>query len=152
MVRRVIFTASHPIIIIILTIAQTLTICLIIWMAQPSAWFAYILFLIFIGGIIVLFIYITSLASNEKFELKLITNQIKTGQVTLLASAAILLTTLTFKAEVTTTSIFAQILPIFSSLISQATVLIISYLLVTLIVAVKISRKIEGPLRNTIKK
>lgn len=43
-----------------------------------SFWFAYILFLIFLGGLLILFIYVTSLASNEIFSLsiKLIINLI----------------------------------------------------------------------------
>jgi len=36
-------------------------------LAITTPWFALVLFLIFLGGVIVLFIYIASLASNENF-------------------------------------------------------------------------------------
>lgn len=41
---------------------------------------------------------------------------------------------------------------IFTKIISITTLIIIIYLLLTLIVAVKITSKFEGPLRNVIKK
>lgn len=34
-----------------------------------SFWFSYVLFLVFLGGILVLFLYVTSLASNEIFSI-----------------------------------------------------------------------------------
>lgn len=33
-----------------------------------SMWYSYVLFLVFLGGVLVLYIYMTSLASNEKFD------------------------------------------------------------------------------------
>ena len=50
---------------------QTLLICLITGLIAKRFWFSYILFLIFLGGILVLFIYVTSLASNEIFTLSI---------------------------------------------------------------------------------
>lgn len=46
---------------------QTLLITLISGLFSYSYWFSYILFIVIIGGILVLFIYITRLASNEIF-------------------------------------------------------------------------------------
>lgn len=53
---------------------QTVLICLISGILRNTFWFSYVLFLIFLGGILVLFIYVTSLASNEifNFSIKLI--------------------------------------------------------------------------------
>lgn len=50
----------------IILIFQTVTTCIIAGTISKRFWFSYILFLVFIGGILILFIYISSLASNEK--------------------------------------------------------------------------------------
>lgn len=52
-------------------IIQTLLICSISNTINNSPWFSYILMLIFLGGIIILFAYITIIASNFIFNLKI---------------------------------------------------------------------------------
>merc|ERR1712221_33590 len=59
---------SHPLAIGLALLSQTILICLITGLSSSSFWFSYILFLIFLGGMLVLFIYVTSLASNEIFK------------------------------------------------------------------------------------
>nr|AGG84307.1 NADH dehydrogenase subunit 6 [Scirpophaga incertulas] len=53
--------------LIILT--QTLLMCLIAGMINSTYWFSYILFITFLGGLLVLFIYVASVASNNMFKL-----------------------------------------------------------------------------------
>nr|APT41560.1 NADH dehydrogenase subunit 6 [Trichophoromyia ininii] len=60
---------SHPLALGLMLLIQTLLISLIIGLMMKTFWFSYILFLTFMGGMLVLFIYITSLASNEMFSL-----------------------------------------------------------------------------------
>jgi len=60
-------TIKHPLAMGLILLIQTIFICLLRGLLIKSFWFSYILFLIFIGGILVLFIYVTSLASNEIF-------------------------------------------------------------------------------------
>nr|YP_009182737.1 NADH dehydrogenase subunit 6 [Heteropterus morpheus]AHH34388.1 NADH dehydrogenase subunit 6 [Heteropterus morpheus] len=60
---------SHPLSLGIMILTQTLMICLISGFMINTYWFSYILFLIFIGGLLILFIYISSIASNEMFNL-----------------------------------------------------------------------------------
>jgi len=45
----------------------TITNCVFIITCFERTWFSYILFIVLIGGLLVLFIYVSSLASNEKF-------------------------------------------------------------------------------------
>nr|YP_007627080.1 NADH dehydrogenase subunit 6 [Ommexecha virens]AGC22396.1 NADH dehydrogenase subunit 6 [Ommexecha virens] len=61
---------KHPMSMMILIILQTFIIGLISGSMMESFWLSYILFLTFLGGMLVLFIYITSIASNEMFQLK----------------------------------------------------------------------------------
>ena len=127
-------------------------------------WFSYSLFLIFIGGILILFIYITSLASNETFKISLnkkvliliiylfilllilsyildlkslILNTIKNFEnYSLIISKSILITN--------NRILLNKIFNFPTNLIS---ILIINYLFLTLIATVKITNIFKGPLR-----
>nr|YP_009045270.1 NADH dehydrogenase subunit 6 [Lexias dirtea]AHA03621.1 NADH dehydrogenase subunit 6 [Lexias dirtea] len=62
------FFVKHPLSMGLLILIQTLLTCLITGMLINTYWFSYILFLIFLGGLLVLFIYVSSVASNELFK------------------------------------------------------------------------------------
>uniref|UniRef100_UPI0031F362DA NADH dehydrogenase subunit 6 n=1 Tax=Pyrgodera armata TaxID=1964324 RepID=UPI0031F362DA len=61
---------NHPMSMMMTIIIQTLMIGMMIGPIMESFWLSYILFLTFLGGMMVLFIYITSIASNEMFYIK----------------------------------------------------------------------------------
>jgi len=63
--------SKHPLTIGLILIFQTLLIRLTSRINSINFWFSYILFLIFIGGLLILFIYVISLASNEIFNFSL---------------------------------------------------------------------------------
>nr|YP_010586313.1 NADH dehydrogenase subunit 6 [Lepidostoma fui]UZZ44088.1 NADH dehydrogenase subunit 6 [Lepidostoma fui] len=58
---------SHPFIITLMMIIQTFLMSLMIGMMNLSFWLTYLMFLIFIGGLLILFIYISSLTPNKIF-------------------------------------------------------------------------------------
>lgn len=58
---------NHPIMLMLAILAQVTLSAVTLYLTNPTSWASLILFLIYVGGLIVLFIYITSLASNEKF-------------------------------------------------------------------------------------
>nr|WMQ77842.1 NADH dehydrogenase subunit 6 [Lassaba albidaria] len=60
---------NHPLSIGLMILFQTLLMCLLSGMLIKTYWFSYILFLTFLGGLLVLFIYVSSIASNELFNL-----------------------------------------------------------------------------------
>nr|YP_009241029.1 NADH dehydrogenase subunit 6 [Shijimiaeoides divina]AMK46128.1 NADH dehydrogenase subunit 6 [Shijimiaeoides divina] len=62
---------NHPLSMGMLILIQTLLLCLTSGMLINTYWFSYILFLIFSGGLLVLFIYVSSIASNEIFMITL---------------------------------------------------------------------------------
>uniref|UniRef100_A0AAU6PTH1 NADH-ubiquinone oxidoreductase chain 6 n=1 Tax=Homidia sp. TaxID=3054010 RepID=A0AAU6PTH1_9HEXA len=141
---------SHPISILVSILLQTSIICLTLWILTKSSWFSFILFLIFLGGLMVLFVYITSLASNEMFKINYWDNSILMLTTLMLTLG---LTNFTFFNEMwsnMTFSILNKILMIFSKNMILPTLTIMSYLLFVLIVAVKISSMMEGPVRNFI--
>nr|YP_010586235.1 NADH dehydrogenase subunit 6 [Himalopsyche eos]UZZ43997.1 NADH dehydrogenase subunit 6 [Himalopsyche eos] len=57
----------NPLSMGILMLTQTLILSIIIAMKSQSSWFSYILFLTFLGGLLILFIYTASFSSNETF-------------------------------------------------------------------------------------
>nr|WAR51448.1 NADH dehydrogenase subunit 6 [Parasarpa dudu] len=63
---------NHPLAMGLLILMQTLFTCLISGMLINTYWFSYILFLVFLGGLLVLFIYVSSVASNELFKIHFI--------------------------------------------------------------------------------
>lgn len=65
---------SHPLSLLIIILIQTFILILIIGIISNSFWFSYILFLVFIGGLLILFTYIVSLIYNEKFNIKIKNN------------------------------------------------------------------------------
>nr|YP_010950973.1 NADH dehydrogenase subunit 6 [Thienemanniella curva]WML69314.1 NADH dehydrogenase subunit 6 [Thienemanniella curva] len=63
--------SKHPLSMGLILLLQTLFISLMASLSAKNYWFSYILFLIFLGGMLILFIYVISLASNEKFNFSL---------------------------------------------------------------------------------
>nr|ARH54777.1 NADH dehydrogenase subunit 6 [Trigonopterus sp. 7 AH-2016] len=62
-------TMNHPLSLGAILLFQTIFMALSTGLVFFNFWFSYILFLIMIGGMLVLFIYMTSIASNEQFYL-----------------------------------------------------------------------------------
>nr|ALF04098.1 NADH dehydrogenase subunit 6 [Eucryptorrhynchus brandti] len=60
---------NHPLSLGCILLIQTILISLASGFFYLNFWFSYILFLIMIGGMLVMFIYMTSIASNEKFNM-----------------------------------------------------------------------------------
>uniref|UniRef100_A0AAU7YRF1 NADH-ubiquinone oxidoreductase chain 6 n=2 Tax=Rhopalus TaxID=238590 RepID=A0AAU7YRF1_9HEMI len=58
---------KHPISMGITIIMQTLTICMITGLILGTFWFSYLIMITMLSGMLVLFIYMASVASNEKF-------------------------------------------------------------------------------------
>nr|YP_010430495.1 NADH dehydrogenase subunit 6 [Notobitus montanus]USS57992.1 NADH dehydrogenase subunit 6 [Notobitus montanus] len=68
MVLSLIFlTLNHPISMGITIIAQTMLVAVMTGLMLKSFWFSYIIVITMLSGMLVLFIYMASVASNEKF-------------------------------------------------------------------------------------
>nr|UHA56183.1 NADH dehydrogenase subunit 6 [Actinotia polyodon] len=59
---------NNPLSMGLMILIQTLLTCLLSGMMIETYWFSYILFLTFLGGLLVLFIYVSSIASNNMFK------------------------------------------------------------------------------------
>nr|QGR23978.1 NADH dehydrogenase subunit 6 [Drosophila borborema]QGR24030.1 NADH dehydrogenase subunit 6 [Drosophila seriema] len=150
----------HPLAMGLTLLIQTILICLISGLMTKTFWFSYILFLIFLGGMLVLFIYVTSLASNEMFNLSLKLTMI--CSILLISSILlILLIDKNYFSFFLTNNEMQNISNIYSYFPENSlslnklynfptnfvTILLMNYLLITLIVVVKITKLFKGPLR-----
>nr|QNV11635.1 NADH dehydrogenase subunit 6 [Platyptilia sp. DM741] len=59
---------THPLSMGLMILIQTFILSLLTGMMMKTYWFSYILMLTFLGGLLVLFIYVASVASNEMFK------------------------------------------------------------------------------------
>nr|YP_011010728.1 NADH dehydrogenase subunit 6 [Menippe rumphii]WPW47618.1 NADH dehydrogenase subunit 6 [Menippe rumphii] len=145
----------HPLSMGLTLLLQTVMISLSAGMTTYSFWFSYILFLIFLGGMLVLFIYVASLASNEVFSFSLLTFMLYLSMFFLLTIMCFILDPLLTSHSLnlppssinnnTSTPIIVSWIYSMNSM--YFTLFIILYLLLTLIVVVKITSIFKGPLR-----
>nr|YP_002327430.1 NADH dehydrogenase subunit 6 [Eriocheir hepuensis]ACJ44959.1 NADH dehydrogenase subunit 6 [Eriocheir hepuensis] len=147
---------SHPLAMGLMLFIQTVLISITIGISNFSFWFSYSLFLVFLGGMLVLFIYIASLASNESFSFSWITffcSMILTGLIIfivlfldpiLISPNSSSLSASSLKYFVSTPFIINWV---YNTPSMMFTIFIVSYLLLMLIVVVKIINLFKGPLR-----
>nr|YP_009350270.1 NADH dehydrogenase subunit 6 [Apilitermes longiceps]AQP26720.1 NADH dehydrogenase subunit 6 [Apilitermes longiceps] len=142
---------KHPMAMGMMLLMQTTMVCLISGTMYKSFWFSYILFMIMIGGMLVLFMYMTSLASNEMFSPS-------NKMMMLLPALPILMyimeTTINNKEmnthetmEENETTITTTVM--YNQMMGTMTTLLVLYMLMTLIVVVNIINVSKGPLRHT---
>nr|AMP43739.1 NADH dehydrogenase subunit 6 [Heleodromia immaculata] len=151
---------NHPLAMGMMLLIQTTLICLITGLLTKTFWFAYILFLIFIGGMLVLFIYVASLASNEMFSMSI---KLMISMMILILMFLIIIymcdKTILFSFfsnnEMTTIYNLNSFMPensinlikMYNYPTNLITLLLMNYLLITLIAVVKITNMNFGPLR-----
>nr|WGO58117.1 NADH dehydrogenase subunit 6 [Salganea quinquedentata] len=143
---------NHPLAIGLILLIQTVMVSTITGLIMQSFWFSYSLFLIFLGGMLVLFIYITSLASNEMFSLS------TKLMFMLLMIAPIMLLLLLNNYNLNNQEIYTFInmnnltmlplLKLYNQPTGMLTIMMVLYLLITLLVVVKITNIFKGPLRQ----
>nr|AGT59582.1 NADH dehydrogenase subunit 6 [Cryptoperla sp. WY-2013] len=157
----VIFTnMTHPLAMGLMLLTQTLMICLITGMMSQSYWFSYILFLVFLGGLLVLFIYVTSLASNEMFSLPSSTLIIYMIPTITLITINVLTDSLpwlnsSFNTDMASIMMFSpheeatlSLMKLYNQPTSIITIMLVMYLFLTLIAVVKVTKINQGPLRQ----
>nr|YP_009059114.1 NADH dehydrogenase subunit 6 [Filchnerella beicki]AGN71687.1 NADH dehydrogenase subunit 6 [Filchnerella beicki] len=151
---------NHPMSMMMFIIIQTLLIGLTAGTLMESFWLAYILFLTFLGGMLVLFIYITSIASNEMFQLKSI-SVILTGIIWLILTISLILLDKSLYIDLlknsdtslTTNNMNFQemtmsLSKIYNNPTFMITMMMMIYLFLALLAVVKITNINQGPIRK----
>nr|AII99342.1 NADH dehydrogenase subunit 6 [Anopheles cruzii]AND46673.1 NADH dehydrogenase subunit 6 [Anopheles cruzii]AND46686.1 NADH dehydrogenase subunit 6 [Anopheles cruzii]AND46725.1 NADH dehydrogenase subunit 6 [Anopheles cruzii]QEE94265.1 NADH dehydrogenase subunit 6 [Anopheles cruzii] len=151
---------SHPLSMGLMLLIQTFLTCLLTGIYVKTFWFSYILFLIFLGGMLILFIYVTSLSSNEMFNMSF-SLSLMSFMIFMFFMMIFLFLDKTLIEQFITNLEMEKILN-FNNLINEnmlslnkmynfpinmITLLLINYLFLTLLVTVKITKKFYGPLR-----
>nr|UQJ75141.1 NADH dehydrogenase subunit 6 [Rugitermes sp.] len=145
---------NHPLAMGMMLLMQTMMMCLISGLMYQSFWFQYILFMVFVGGMLVLFIYVASLASNEMFTLStkmmtvmtimmLLLMTMNSNYITINSSETMMYTTEMSNSIITMTN------KLYNLPNGNMTIFMALYLFLTLIVVVKITNVSKGPLRQT---
>nr|ASM82758.1 NADH dehydrogenase subunit 6 [Hestiasula sp. FS-2017] len=146
---------NHPLSMGLILLLQTILLSLISGFMSVSFWFSYVLLLIYLGGMLVLFMYVTSLASNEMF---FYSNKIF---LMIIITPFIFLFIYYFNFHYSlnsyenmennlllNTSTNNSFLKMYNQPINIITILIASYLFLTLIAVIKIINIYKGPLRQ----
>nr|UGS80162.1 NADH dehydrogenase subunit 6 [Anomopsocus amabilis] len=152
------FFSSNPLIMGFTLIMQTISMSILIGIMQKSFWFLYILILIFIGGMLVMFIYMTSILPNSK--MFLFNNKMKillpltfilffilffvNNLFTLNLSSLDLNLFLTMKENI----LLETTIKIFNSSSNMIMIFLVNYLLYCMIVIIKMINFSKGPLRK----
>nr|WGO57948.1 NADH dehydrogenase subunit 6 [Hemithyrsocera longiseta] len=143
---------NHPLTMGLILLMQTITISLLTGLISQSFWFSYILFLIFLGGMLILFMYVTSLASNEMFLLSykpiLISIPLTIIFIILFKSLPMTQNPDMINLLSTNNHLMMSITKLYNQPSGIITILMASYLFLTLIVVVKIINIYKGPLRQ----
>nr|CCI71921.1 NADH dehydrogenase subunit 6 [Metacrangonyx longipes] len=146
------FYSWHPLFMGVMIALQSVLVALIIYIFNSTPWFSYLLFMIFLSGMMIILIYVSSLASNltmKYFFLEL--SSITTFMVLFLFFANYYSDKNYFYDNSVNFSNLPNLIVFSSSVYSKYmylfTVLLICYLLMILILVVKNSLFTKGPLR-----
>lgn len=150
------YVIRHPIILNFIVILIGFLVSYLIFIMNSSAWFCYLLVIVFLSRIIIIFIYIASLVSNENIK------RVKLKFINLLIIFTFIFIFIFLnKNNVAIEKVFIRkyellknnnvieaIYKSYNSLSIEITIFLISYLLLVLIVAVKVASAKKRPLRS----
>lgn len=143
---------------------QTIFTCLLTGILINTYWFSYILFLTFLGGLLVLFIYISRIASNELFKNNFLIKKFFFIRLIIILLSRILFISklnwinFTFNDEINNFfyNLFfnnenkINLSKLYNNQTFLIIIIIIIYLFITLVTVVKITNIFFGPLRSSI--
>nr|YP_009743859.1 NADH dehydrogenase subunit 6 [Barbourion lemaii]QIE12615.1 NADH dehydrogenase subunit 6 [Barbourion lemaii] len=161
MLSMTMYFMNHPLSMGFMILIQTIMTCMLSGMMIKTYWFSYILFLVFLGGLLVLFIYVSSIASNELF---FISNNMKIMFIIMFTMLIFLqmffyknLIWMNLNINSEMNKYFNLFLfendnkinlnKLYNNYTAMLTMMLIIYLFITLIAIVKITNIFYGPLR-----
>jgi len=141
---------SHPLAIGVNLILSTLLIAATIGICFTNFWISYTLFLILLGALLVVFVYLSLLASNEKFK-------INNRYLVIMFIFIVPISIFSIEEKVNSreslesrNEIYLTLSKLFSIELYQTTIFLVLYLLFTLIVVVKNTKNDNSPLRRNL--
>nr|YP_004021862.1 NADH dehydrogenase subunit 6 [Ramulus irregulariterdentatus]BAJ24488.1 NADH dehydrogenase subunit 6 [Ramulus irregulariterdentatus] len=147
MLNMMFITMKHPLSMGMTIIMQTIIISLITGMMFKTFWFSYILFIMYIGGMMVLFIYMTSLMPNMLFKMS------KKSMMIIMLIFIMMTMMMNTKLMMQNNDIYNYLninmllIKMYNKPVNMTIILLASYLLFTMITVFKITESKQGPLR-----
>nr|ATD53088.1 NADH dehydrogenase subunit 6 [Coreidae sp. EMHAU-2015-Zz052308] len=152
MLNTILFmSATHPLSMGLHLIAQTMMTAMLINMMSKTAWFSFIVVIVLLGGMLVLFIYMASIASNEKFKMSTKMMPLMTILMIIMALIMIYTQEMEMPLKENNTYISPNLLMLnkmFNTKNSMITLMLMIYLMYTMIAINNIVKINEGPLRK----
>nr|YP_009230509.1 NADH dehydrogenase subunit 6 [Oedaleus infernalis]YP_009989191.1 NADH dehydrogenase subunit 6 [Oedaleus manjius]ALK03239.1 NADH dehydrogenase subunit 6 [Oedaleus infernalis]QNM40768.1 NADH dehydrogenase subunit 6 [Oedaleus manjius] len=151
---------NHPMLIMMIIIIQTMFISVMTGMLMESFWLSYILMLMFMGGMMVLFIYITSIASNEMFKIKFNKIIFIMCMMIILSITIYNIDKMMFSDMIKNTEMMnlnysinfkemsTSMMKLYNNPTMMITITMMIYLFITLLAVVKITNINQGPMRK----
>nr|YP_009306446.1 NADH dehydrogenase subunit 6 [Ricania speculum]AOP19362.1 NADH dehydrogenase subunit 6 [Ricania speculum]QNV47328.1 NADH dehydrogenase subunit 6 [Ricania speculum] len=148
-------TMKHPISMGSMLMIQTILVSNKIFKESNMSWFAYILFITIIGGMMIMFMYMSSIASNEKFsvtmkQLMLMTIIIAMTMIMMSESSMEQFNKILEKKELMIQKEETMYsIKFFNLNKMNLTIITMIILLLTMIIVTNIASTFEGPLKKT---
>nr|UFK32236.1 NADH dehydrogenase subunit 6 [Aguriahana digitata] len=138
---------NNPMSMGLILLMQTITVIMFMNKIMISSWFAMITFMMMVGGLLIMFMYMSSIASNEKFKLKINLMIIMLIMV-IIHDEMTLSNQINETQELVMTSNFnLSLTKIYNEKSMMLTTMLVLYLLLTMISVTKMVKHHKGPLR-----
>nr|QZR91894.1 NADH dehydrogenase subunit 6 [Ujna puerana] len=142
-------TMINPVSMGLLLIMQTAILTILMNKMIMSSWFTMITFLMMIGGLLILFTYMSSIASNEKFKFNL---KLLMPMIILIIITDELMIEIQIKENqsIINNKMFDQMsmTKLYNYKSMLMTIILVMYLLLTMIIVSKMVKHFNGPLRS----
>nr|AKN01348.1 NADH dehydrogenase subunit 6 [Entomovelia sp. YC-2015] len=141
---------NHPLSMGFVLIIQTTIVSIMMNTIMKYPWYSYMLILIMLGGMLILFMYMASIASNEimKFSLKIMVIMFMSFTITMLIMKTEIFLNLSQNMMMNENQQNMSLMKLFNSNSSIMTILMAIYLLITMIYVIFITNSFEGPMRK----
>nr|YP_010502911.1 NADH dehydrogenase subunit 6 [Nephotettix nigropictus]UXD78688.1 NADH dehydrogenase subunit 6 [Nephotettix nigropictus] len=132
----------------VLLLIQTISSTLILAKIMDSSWMPMIVFLMFIGGLLILFMYMSSIASNEKFTPNIMIFLL--FMVIMILPFEEMLTEMQMENSLSNfiSKESISMIKIYNQKTMMVTILMFMYMFLTMVVVTKIIKIYKGPLRS----
>nr|YP_011010456.1 NADH dehydrogenase subunit 6 [Xenobates argentatus]WPW47084.1 NADH dehydrogenase subunit 6 [Xenobates argentatus] len=146
----IIIFMNHPLSMGFIIIIQTILLSMMINMMMKYSWYSYILILTMLGGMLILFMYMASIASNEimKFSPKIMILTIITFMVTMVIVKNEFMMMNYQNLMIMENQQNMSLMKLFNNKSSMLTIIMAMYLLMTMIYVIFMINTFEGPMRK----
>nr|YP_009692461.1 NADH dehydrogenase subunit 6 [Limnogonus hypoleucus]QEH58873.1 NADH dehydrogenase subunit 6 [Limnogonus hypoleucus] len=145
-----IMMTKHPLSMGFMIILQTLVMSMIMNMMMKFSWYSYILILVMLGGMLILFMYMASIASNEimKFSMKFTLIAISIFFLFIILNSTEMMMSTQESLMMSENSQNMPLTKLFNTKSSSLTIMLATYLLITMIYVIYITNTFEGPMKK----